>query len=99
PGAGYPERTERNVVDADATLILARGPMTGGTRLTAELARRHGKPFLVVDLATEPDPQDALAWLRERAVHTLNVAGPRESGAPGIHAEAVAYLRALLAVS
>ena len=99
PGNGYPERTERNVVDADATLILTRGPLTGGTRLTADLARRHGRPFLVVDLDTDPDPAEAAHWLRERAVHTLNVAGPRESGAPGIHAQAAAYLRALLTVS
>lgn len=98
-GAGYPERTERNVLDADATLILTRGPVTGGTRLTADLARRHGRPFLVVDLATDPDPAEAGHWLRERAVQTLNVAGPRESGAPGIHAQAAAYLRALLTVS
>ncbi|SUS06231.1 conserved hypothetical protein [uncultured Defluviicoccus sp.] len=36
------------------------------------------------------------AWLRERRVRVLNVAGPRESSAPGIHEEAAAFLRVLL---
>ena len=37
------------------------------------------------------------AWLAANDVEILNVAGPRESGAPGIHDLAAAFLRALLA--
>ena len=36
--AAYEERTRLNVGDADATLILASGPLYGGTGLTAETA-------------------------------------------------------------
>ncbi len=34
--AEYAERTERNVIDSDGTLIIATRPLTGGTALTVE---------------------------------------------------------------
>src|SRR5438309_682688 len=40
PSPDYPPRTERNVRDADATLILIKGMPSGGTALTIEVARR-----------------------------------------------------------
>ncbi|MBN2023362.1 MAG: putative molybdenum carrier protein [Pirellulales bacterium] len=91
----YAERTERNVLDADATLILHAGPLRGGTLLTRELAERHGKPCLCVDLDATPDPADAARWLEERAAAVLNVAGPRESQSPGIADRARRFLLAL----
>lgn len=80
----YPARTEQNVLDADATLILHRGPLSGGTVLTLRMAERYGRPSLVVDLDDGLDPADVRSWLEGRSVETLNVAGPRESQNPGI---------------
>jgi hypothetical protein len=92
PSAAYTQRTEWNVRDADATLILHRGPLRGGTALTIRIARRLRRPFLCVDLAKAPDPALVHDWLRAHGVRVLNVAGPRESQRPGIHAEARAFL-------
>lgn len=86
------QRTELNVLDSDATLILNRGPLRGGTLLTRNLAQRHRKPCLTVDLDAPVDPRDVLEWLDERQVKTLNVAGPRESQSPGIGEAARRYL-------
>lgn len=97
PEADPAQRTAWNVRDSDATLILARGPLRGGTALTAECARAEGRPLRVVRPGEGPDPAETLAWLRAEGVETLNVAGPRESQAPGIGAEAQAWLEALLA--
>ena len=97
--ADYAERTRLNVRDADATLVLTRGRPSGGTALTLDFARMLGRPSLVVDLGA-PDsgaPARAGAWIEAEGVATLNVAGPRESTAPGIHQEASAFLRELLA--
>ena len=44
PTADYPLRTEWNVRDSDATLVLTRGEPTEGTAFTIELARRLRKP-------------------------------------------------------
>ncbi|MEM9644652.1 MAG: putative molybdenum carrier protein [Planctomycetota bacterium] len=50
----YPARTEQNVLDSDATLILFRGRLSGGSKLTKRLAVRHAKAFLSIDIS-EPD--------------------------------------------
>lgn len=93
--ARYEERTYANVRDSDATLIVARGELTGGTAYTARVAQELGRPLLV--LAPE-DEQVArvVDWLAEQRVRVLNVAGPRESGAPGIQAEARWFLEQVL---
>lgn len=93
----YEDRTERNVLDSDGTLILTWGDLAGGTALTQELALRHERPVLVVDLDGEPDPGTVREWIASRGIATLNVAGPRESGRPGIHLAAQAFLERLLA--
>jgi hypothetical protein len=95
--ADYAVRTERNVVDSDGTLVLCGGTPAGGTLLTCELARRHGKPLLIVDLGQDPDPAAFRRWLDTNAVRVLNVAGPRESQRPGIGAMAHIFLRTVLA--
>ena len=92
PSRFYGQRTEWNVRDSDATLILFRSKLSGGTRLTAELAVRLVKPLLVVDLASDEDPRGVREWLREHRIGVLNVAGPREEGAPGIYVEALELL-------
>ena len=46
PSTAYTQRTEWNVRDADATLILHRGPLQGGSALTARIARRLRHPLL-----------------------------------------------------
>jgi hypothetical protein len=94
---GYAQRTEWNVRDADAVLVLYRGRLRGGTALTVAVARRLGRPCLTVDLAGEPDPVAIAAWIAAHAVATLDVAGSRESHEPGIAAQARALLGAVLA--
>jgi len=92
----YPIRTERNVLDSDATLILCRGRPSGGTELTLRLAEQHRRPCLVIDLDSKADPADVCRWLQKHAVETLNVAGPRESQSPGIETLARAFVAAVL---
>jgi len=96
PEADPAQRTAWNARDADATLALVRGEAHGGTALALEHAAALGRPVLVLDLDADPGVQDVLAWLRSANVGTLNVAGPRESEAPGIYGEALALLRSVL---
>jgi hypothetical protein len=96
PGFAYGERTRLNVRDGDATLILTRGKPIGGTALTVDVALRLQRPHLVVDLESGPDAAATRDWLAALRVRVLNVAGPRESGAPGIYAQTRDFLDALL---
>jgi hypothetical protein len=92
----YGARTEKNVVDSDATLVLNMGRLSDGTLLTAQLARRHGKPVLVVQLEDDPDPEAVSLWAGAHGVGVLNVAGPRESKCPGVYELALGFMRRLL---
>jgi len=83
----YNNRTERNVLDSDATLIIARDePLMGGTAFTHELAVKHRRPVLVIyesgglEISTTKIKQ----FLKQHVVQTLNVAGPRESEAASL---------------
>jgi len=98
PSAQYNVRTHRNMMDADATLILNLGELGGGTRLTAYLCQKTGKPCRVVQLDGEDIDTDVLGtreWLQANAVTSLNVAGPRESKRPGAYAAARRFLSLL----
>jgi len=92
------QRTEWNVRDSDATLVLHLGAPTGGTRLTMDLARRHGQPLLVRDLGTAVDARAIADWLSVNRVHVLNCAGPRESESPGIAHQSALLLRQVFAL-
>jgi hypothetical protein len=96
PRADYPQRTEWNVRDSDATLVLHAGPPRRGTALTLRLAARQGKPVLRLDLDADPDPRTVADWIAARAIRVLNVAGPRESESPGIGDRAGRLLQAAL---
>lgn len=92
----YAVRTEQNVVDSDATLILHLGPLRGGTALTRRLAVDCGRPCLAVDLARDDRIALARAWLEATRPAVLNVAGPRESQRPGIAERSQRFLLELL---
>lgn len=85
--AAYRERTRLNVKWADGTVIFTRGALVGGSKLTAQFAKRLRKPLLHLDLAalSEVEAEKRLrAWMIEEGIGTLNVAGSRESKAAGI---------------
>lgn len=93
--ADYAERTRCNVRDSDATLVLYCGDLSGGTLLTAEIARALDKPLLCVDLARYEDWEPVLRWLEQHAVRTLNIAGPREQERWGVYHLARTWMRQL----
>jgi len=95
----YPVRTEQNVKDAAATLIFSRGKPESGTALTIGMARKHKKPYLHIDLAARRDVEiidEVRDWLVETNPAVLNVAGNRESKAPGIYRRVYNLLRQIL---
>ena len=95
--AAYPERTERNVLASDGTVLFGDA-RSRGSMLTASLCQRHGKPYCTVPLVDEPESAAARlrVWLTEYRIKTLNVAGNRASQAPGIGAFVTAVLERAL---
>lgn len=97
PSEKYPQRTSWNVRDSDATLILTLRELDSGSRLTARIAERLGKPCVVASLNAHPDTI-RLAELFPTTLDevVLNIAGPRESRCPGIYARSFGFLVTLL---
>jgi hypothetical protein len=94
----YRDRTEKNVLSADGTLIFSFGPLTGGSALTEALAIRHNRPFLHIDFdltgmaAATVRLED---WLCSTEMAVVNVAGPRASSEPRIYQAVYSLLTAI----
>jgi hypothetical protein len=100
--SAYAERTEKNVVDSDGTLIISRGELTGGSEYTREMALKHGRPWLHIDLKRTAAFRSAVTvteWLSANEIRVLNVAGPRASKDPNIYRDAAALLESLYYLS
>jgi hypothetical protein len=90
--SSYSERTEKNVLDGDGTLIISRGPLTGGSEYTREMAVKHNRFWLHIDLSQKTAFQAATIindWILWKEIEILNVAGPRASKDPKIYQDAL----------
>lgn len=86
-------RTIKNVVESDATVVFVGGDwVTTWSRVTLAIAKREGRPRLLVQHALAPAWSDKWdravreirVFLGDRCPAVLNVAGSRERLAPGI---------------
>jgi hypothetical protein len=103
PLADPAQRTEWNVRDSDALLILTAGgslAASPGTTLAHEVGARDDKPMLVLAVDAPDAAERAAHWLdgviAAHAPLKLGIGGPRESEAPGIYAAAHALLGRVL---
>ena len=93
------QRTDWNVRDADALLVLVG---LGGLEVSkgTERAMRHaeslGRPVCVVSVAEQEAEDRVRAFLSEFAGKPVCIAGPRESESPGLQAEALRVLQPVL---
>lgn len=88
PSREWAPRTEANIRNSDATLIVLdeSRPMGPGTKLTIRLAASLDKPLLQVDINDAHARQKLERFLEQFDTDiALNVAGSRESSIPGIY--------------
>ena len=94
------ERTELNVKNSDATLILSQGELKGGSLLTKEFAEKYKKPFLHIDFSAVPcelAARKTQKWLDSIDCGNLNISGSRASEDSEIYDKAKAFLQNLFA--
>jgi len=81
-GGTYRDRTLKNVLDSDGTLIIFNGTLAGGSKLTENFCEQKNKPYFLID-ATESSIRYSIkqltSFLKDKKILTLNVAGPRAS--------------------
>lgn len=105
----YAVRTEWNVRDSDATLILVLDRISSGTRLTIDSAKTQTRPLRIehlcpaaaktlIDDEVSPEQQiaDVVDWISREKVRTLNVAGPRGSSHKDVYQKSLHFLTKLL---
>lgn len=83
----YAERTLRNVLDADGTVLIYQDGPGGGTEHTLFECIQQKRPYLLLDASEVEVGQAARRiqqFVSEQNIEVLNVAGPRASHAPGI---------------
>ena len=98
PSSDYCQRTEWNVRDSDATLIIFTGRLTGGTLYTAQIVGDQVKPCYNIDLNVDEDCTPIRQWLICNDIGILNVAGPRESQSSGIYMKGCSILERLFSI-
>jgi Circularly permutated YpsA SLOG family len=105
--SSYPARTRRNIEKSDGTVIFSlERVLSGGTKLTLELANTLGKPVLHIydtrkERISNPDSlcleiQALSDFVCSNKVEILNVAGPRESKEAGVYDWTLTMLRLFL---
>ena len=84
--SAYAVRTEWNVRDSDATVLFSiEKRLSGGTKLTADLADRYGVPWIHITPCSHRSVRQALgSFLEINPAFILNVAGPRASSEPAV---------------
>jgi putative molybdenum carrier protein len=89
------QRTEWNVRDSDATLVVRSSgashseaateeELDPGTDWAVQCAARYKRPLLVCDVDDPEAPKKIQEWLGTLSISTLNVAGPSEGTSPDI---------------
>ncbi len=93
--ADYLQRTKRNVIDVDGTVIIFFGNPAGGTQLTLEFCIKESRPYLLIDaqsLSVEQASVKIQRFIDKNNISILNVAGPRASE----KAEAYGYAKLVI---
>jgi hypothetical protein len=97
PRKEYRQRTAWNVRDSDATLVLVRRGIKGGTLYTLHCIAEAGRPSLVLNPDEIAGTADVLQWLESNSIGVLNIAGPRASSDPDVYLSSRKFLDALIA--
>lgn len=94
----HSQRTEYNVRDSDATLVLlpAGSEHDQGTKWTLTCTQMYNKPYIVVDPYLPNAEKLIINWLNGNSVGILNIAGPGETNAPGVSKQTYRLLRSVL---
>ncbi len=95
----YKERTEKNIKNSQATIIIHTGKIDIGTKLTIKLCKVYNKPVQIINMKDKHLKKEIFNWIEENNIDVLNIAGPRESNSPGIYNETIYILNRLFKTS
>lgn len=95
----YPKRTRQNIIDSHGTVIISRGALSGGSKLTLTFSKVVDKPNCYLDLFRQDHFEAAMvlqSFILENQIEVLNVAGPRASSDPNIYHDVKSILESVV---
>jgi hypothetical protein len=88
----YAPRTFDNAKASDVTIIISPEKNSKGTLLTLDACVQYDKPHIIIDDFDGKNVDKLLAFLSFFPHNVINIAGNRESVAPGLHVNAGRFL-------
>ncbi len=88
----FSNRIEKNVLDSAGTVIFTHGKLTIGLKVAEDLASKHKRPCLHIDLNESPLNIAAAtirAWLIKNEIEALYVTGQKSVKGSDIYSEVI----------
>ena len=95
--SGDAESIEKNVIESDGSLIISKGKLKGGSAHTREMANKHKRPLLSIDLKKTnafKAAEEINTWIKKHDIRILYVASPPDGKDPAIYHSTVKLLKA-----
>lgn len=97
----YFERLEKNIIDADGTVTLTYGQLIRGSKATKDLADKHNKPYLLLDLSecTHSHVVSSIRkWMDNHKIEKIFFTGSKPSASPNLHEEVIKIIEGVCQV-
>jgi hypothetical protein len=97
----YFERLEKNIKGSDGTVILSYGKLIGGTNATSDLAKKHNKPCLRLELNSCTLNQASSSirkWMENHGIEEIFFTGSKPIAAPNLHEEIIIIIESVCRV-
>ncbi len=94
----YFERLEKNIIDSDGTVILTYGQLIRGSIATKNLADKHNKPCLLLEL-NECTFGHAISsirkWMDKNEIEEIFFTGSKPIASPKLHEEVIQIIKGI----
>ena len=97
----YFERLEKNIIDSKGTVILTYGQLIRGSNATKDLANKHNKPCMLLEL-NECTLNHAISsirkWMDKYDIDEIFFTGSKPIAAPSLHEEIIQIIEGIYQV-
>jgi hypothetical protein len=97
----YFERLKKNIVASDGTVILTYGQLIRGSNAAKDLANKHNKPCLLLELnkCTRSHAISSIRkWMDNHEIEEIFFTGSKPIAAPNIHEEVILIIEGICQV-
>jgi hypothetical protein len=97
----YFERLEKNVIDSEGTVILTYGQLLIGLKGVQDLAAKHGKPCLHLELrncTTNHAISSIRKWMENHEMEVVYFTGPKPVGTSKIYRDVILIIKGICGV-